>query len=393
MQSIYAVAIILSIFVIADIISVKTKSLVSSLFTISVIFLIAFWLGLPTTIFADSTLLAFGAMMIPLLLVHIGTMMNLQQLKQQWKTVLIAILALVGIVIAVIGIGSAIVGTAEAFVASAPIAGGVIAGIQMGEAAAQIGRPELSLLASLIVVVQGFLGYPIASYTLNREAKRIIANKDSIEIVKETVSEETASKFTIPKKYQSLDYYFLKTVLVATSAVFVSGLVQDAVGFNLLDKNILSLLFGIAAHHFGILESKPLNLSNSYGISMASLTVVILSSLAQATPEVLTNLLPVLLTTLLLGGVGIIIMSIIAGKIFKESPWMAIAIGVSALFGFPGTYIVSDEVANACSNDPEEQELVRAVIQPKMLVAGFITVSIASVVLAGILAPILVSLF
>lgn len=392
MQPIYAFAFILIVFVIGDIISVKSKSLISSLFTISVIFLVAFWLGLPDTIFADSTLLAFGSMMIPLILVHIGTMMNLNQLKAQWKTVIIALFAIVGIVVLVIGLGSQFIGTAEAFVASAPLAGGVIAGIQMGEAAAEIGRPELSLLASLIVVVQGFVGYPLASISLNREAKRILANKGNVEIIKEDETEEKELIYKVPERFQSLDYYLAKTALVAVAAVFVSDITQNALGFNLVDKNILSLLFGIAAHHFGLIESKPLNLSNSYGVSMVALTVVIISSLSQATPEVLLNILPTLLTALALGTVGIIVMSAIAGKIFKESPWMAIAIGSSALFGFPGTFIVANEAANASSHDPEEQELVRASIQPKMLVAGFITVSIGSVILAGILAPILVNL-
>ncbi|MBG9982477.1 hypothetical protein HZY86_05055 [Aerococcaceae bacterium DSM 111020] len=392
MQPIYAFAFIFVVFVIGDWVSVRTKSLVSSLFTISAIFLVAFWMGLPTTIFEDSTLLAFGSMMIPILLVHIGTMMNIQQLKEQWRTVLIALGAIIGIVIAVIGIGSSIVGTAEAFVASAPIAGGVIAGIQMGEAAAEIRRPELSLLASLIVVVQGFIGYPVASFALTKEAKRILGLKETFKNQESNQADDSDVRFTVPKKYRSMDYYLAKAALVAVAAVFVSEMIQSLVGFNLLDKNILALLFGVAAHQIGFLESKPLNLSNSYGISMAALTVVIISSLSQATPEILLELLPVLATTLILGAIGIIIMSAIVGRLLKESPWMAIAIGVSALFGFPGTYIVSNEVAQAASDNEEEQQRILSVIQPKMIVAGFITVSIASVVLAGILAPILVNL-
>lgn len=70
--------------------------------------------------------------------------------------------------------------------------------------------------------------------------------------------------------------------------------------------------------------------------------------------------------------------------------WMSIGIGISALFGFPGTVIVPNEVANSVGETEEESQAILEYIQPKMLVAGFITVSIASVVLAGILAPILV---
>ena len=82
-------------------------------------------------------------------------------------------------------------------------------------------------------------------------------------------------------------------------------------------------------------------------------------------------------------------MSMIVGKILKIRPWMAFGIGLSALFGFPGTYVVSQEVAKGVSDNEEDRELILSQILPKMLVAGFVTVSIGSVVLAGILAPML----
>lgn len=51
------------------------------------------------------------------------------------------------------------------------------------------------------------------------------------------------------------------------------------------------------------------------------------------------------------------------------------------------TIIVSNEVANGVGKTKEEQDLILSQILPKMLVSGFITVSIGSVVLAGIMAP------
>lgn len=78
------------------------------------------------------------------------------------------------------------------------------------------------------------------------------------------------------------------------------------------------------------------------------------------------------------------------GKILKVSPWMSFAIGITALFGFPGTYVVSNEVASALATNEEEKKVILGQILPKMLVAGFITVSIGSVVLAGFLSNLLV---
>src|SRR5699024_7489618 len=126
-----AMTLIFVVFAIGDILAVKTKSIISMLFFASAFFIIAFWLGLPTTIFADSTLLAIGQVMIAMLLVHMGTMLNLKQLKEQWKTVITALLAIVGVAIGILVLGAPIIGLEAAIVSASPVAGGVIAGIQM----------------------------------------------------------------------------------------------------------------------------------------------------------------------------------------------------------------------------------------------------------------------
>ena len=120
---------------------------------------------------------------------------------------------------------------------------------------------------------------------------------------------------------------------------------------------------------------------------MAALIAVIFNNLSKATPQIVLDLLPTIVTALALGAVGIIVFSLAAGRFLKVSTYMAIAIGTSALFGFPGTYIISHEVSTSVSDDAAEQALVLDQILPKMLVAGFITVSIASVVLAGLISP------
>lgn len=396
MTPLYAFTFIIFIISLGNMLAVKTRSIVSMLFSVSIFFLIAFSLGLPRTIFADSTLQALGQMLIPILLVHIGSSMNIQQLKEQWRTVVIALAAIVGIVIFVIFVGQFFVGLEAAMVASAPIAGGVVGGIQMGEAATAIGLPELSIFASLLVVVQGFIGYPIASFALKkeglkvREAYRAGTLSGTTGEEPRIVTEE--KRLDIPNKYKSDEWYLAKAALIASIALFISQTVVNLTGYNYLDTNVLALILGVFAHHFGLIEEAPLNKSNSYGLAMASLTVVILGSLATATPDVLLELLPMIVITLLLGAVGIIIFSLLASKFLNVSLWMGIGIGISALFGFPGTFIVPNEVANSIGENDAEIEAIREEIQPKMLVAGFVTVSIASVVLAGILSSILVTL-
>ncbi|MBR0576452.1 hypothetical protein KCG48_08880 [Proteiniclasticum sp. BAD-10] len=394
MEAIISLTFILVVYSIGDFISVKTKSIVSMLFTCSVIFLIGFWIGVPTTLFETSKLQGIGGLLITLLLVHMGTMLNFKQLKEQWKTVVVAIAAIVGIVIALLVIGAPIIGREAAIIAAPPIAGGVIAGIQMADAARAIGNESYAVLATLLVVVQGFVGYPIASFCLKIEAKHVLKKLRSGELASEKSSVQVAEakpKFFKPvaAKYASENLYLAKAAVVALLATFVSAKTMELVGFNLLDKNILSLLFGILAAETGFLDREVLKEANAFGFAMVALMAVIFSNLSKATPQIVLELLSTIVLSLVIGSVGIIIFSFLAGKILKVSPYLAVAIGASALFGFPGTYIISNEVAVATGENSEEVAAIVDAIMPKMLVAGFITVSIASVVLAGILAPLL----
>ena len=90
---------------------------------------------------------------------------------------------------------------------------------------------------------------------------------------------------------------------------------------------------------------------------------------------------------LLFSAVGIAILSSIAGKIIGVSPYISIAIGVCCLFGYPCTQIVTEEVLTSLHQNEEVTEAVRSELLPRMLVGGFTSVTIASVVFAGIVVP------
>lgn len=400
MNSLIAATVIFVVFAIGDMLATKTKSIISMLFTVSVVFLVAFWLGLPTSIFEDSTLLATGQLAIIFLLTHMGTLINFNQLKEQWRTVLIAASGIGGIVALLLAIVGPILGFDVALVAAPPISGGVIAGLQMAEAATAIGATDLAILATILVVIQGFVGYPVASFALKREARMISEkyHRGEITLIEEKTETETAAVKKkpldfIPENYKSNNVYLAKVALVALLAHFLTNAQTYLFGSIFVDQNIMALLLGVIFSELGFLENDILTKSNSFGYLMAALTVVILSSLTQATPQLLLNLLPAILLALLMGSIGIFIFSSIVGRFLKISPWMSTAIGISALFGFPGTFIVTEEVATAESQTAEEKAVLIQNMMPQMLVSGFITVSIGSVVLAGILSPILINMF
>ena len=54
MNGLIALTVIMVVYAVGDMIGTKTKAIISMLFVASVVFAVAFWLGLPKTIFTDS---------------------------------------------------------------------------------------------------------------------------------------------------------------------------------------------------------------------------------------------------------------------------------------------------------------------------------------------------
>ncbi|HHV38741.1 MAG TPA: hypothetical protein GXX70_04500 [Tepidimicrobium sp.] len=391
MDNLLALTVLCVIFAIGDIVSVKTKSILSMLFVSSVILLVGFWVGLPTTIFDDAALLSIGSILIAFLITHMGTLMSFKDLKAQWKTVVIAMGAVAGIGVFLFLVGSPLLGKEYAIAAAPPVSGGVVAAIMMGEAAKAKGLESLAVFATLIVVVQGFFGFPVASILLGKEARRI---RDEFRSNGDVIKSETATAATseaglgekpklippLPKHLQTPYVLLAKLGIVAVISFQLSHLIND-----IINPNVMCLIVGVAARELGFLEEDVMSKANAFGLAMVSLMAIIFSNLTQATPQMLASLLLPLIGSLVLGLIGIVLVCTVLSKILGYSKEMAISIGVSALFGFPGTFVISNEVAQAVGETEEERDAILGEILPKMLVAGFMTVTISSVILAGVM--------
>ena len=391
MDNLLALTVLCVIFAIGDIVSVKTKSILSMLFVSSVILLVGFWVGLPTTIFDDAALLSIGSILIAFLITHMGTLMSFKDLKAQWKTVVIAMGAVAGIGVFLFLVGSPLLGKEYAIAAAPPVSGGVVAAIMMGEAAKAKGLESLAVFATLIVVVQGFFGFPVASILLGKEARRI---RDEFRSNGDVIKSETATAATseaglgekpklippLPKHLQTPYVLLAKLGIVAVISFQLSHLIND-----IINPNVMCLIVGVAARELGFLEEDVMSKANAFGLAMVSLMAIIFSNLTQATPQMLASLLLPLIGSLVLSLIGIVLVCTVLSKILGYSKEMAISIGVSALFGFPGTFVISNEVAQAVGETEEERDAILGEILPKMLVAGFMTVTISSVILAGVM--------
>ena len=99
MTAITALLVIAIVYAIGDFVSYKTKAVFSMLFVSGVLFLLGIWTFIPNSIFDDAQIFNLAIAFVPMLMVHMGTLMKLVELKEEWKTVLLAFSGLVAVAI------------------------------------------------------------------------------------------------------------------------------------------------------------------------------------------------------------------------------------------------------------------------------------------------------
>ena len=119
---------------------------------------------------------------------------------------------------------------------------------------------------------------------------------------------------------------------------------------------------------------------------MFALMMYVFDGLNGCTPEMLGNIIGPMILLIVVGVAGMVILCFIAAKILKVSFLMATATALTALYGFPPNAIITEATCTALAQTPEEKEFLMSKMFPPMIVGGFTTVTITSVVIAGIFA-------
>ncbi|WP_022819401.1 hypothetical protein [Fusobacterium russii] len=398
MSAVLCLLVVMIAMSIGDIVSMKTKAFVPSVFVTAFVFLLGFWYILPSDVVSKATLgMPVALVAMYLLIVHMGTLMNVRELISQWRTVVISLAGVGGIILFLMTIGVFVLGRETAVVGAPPLTGGIVAAIIMKDAATTLGNDNLAVIAILVYVVQGFVGYPLTALLLKREGKRLLNIYKNSDVKISTAQENTVKKETektllpvVPEKYNTTYLILARLALVAWLADIFTKLVNTYI-FNgsFLSPFVTCLIFGVIAAEIGIVDRQPLNKANAFGWMMTVLMAFIFEGLNKATPEMLKQVAIPLLGIIIIGVTGLLILSFITGKILKESPYMALPIALNALYGFPPNFILTNEVINSLSDDKEELKYLSQIMVPKMLIGGFTSVTIASVIIGGIFSKML----
>ncbi|MDR3265412.1 MAG: hypothetical protein LBT15_05305 [Synergistaceae bacterium] len=389
-----------------DLVSTKTGGILPSVFVISLLFLIGYWSGaLPVDIVEKVGLgapLAYFAM--SLLVVWMGSMISVRRLLAEWRSIVIAAAGLAGMVAFLLVFGRMMIDWETVVVATPPLTGGPVAASLMAQAAAERGFSSLAVLATVIYVFQGFVGYPLAAWCLRMEARRLLDIRQTDPELLRVLPDENEEEEPLPF-FAKLQHSFIHTApftrIAVTSAVAfaadgTSALIKTALEHTLPALSactphplVLCFLFGCLATRVGVLDRRPMARTGAFGFLVIVITAYVMGFLAGATPEMVLSSIPALVVTIGLGTTGLVCFSAAAGRFFGYSIPMAVALSLTALFGFPPNYLLVDEAARHLSSSFEEYDFLVRRMLPQMLIGGFVTVMIASILVAELFIKIL----
>ena len=369
-----------------------TKGWIPSVFISAVILLLCFWTFLPKTVVADAKILQLGSTVaIFLLIAHMGTLFSLKRLLEQWKTVIICLAGLLGMCSLAWFVCPLLMDKTLVITGLPPLAGGIVATTMMQKAAQDAGLPVAAVFAISMYCIQGFAGYPLTAICLKREAQKLLkeareghpeggAVVDSRRVMAEAMAlpeNEKRGILAVPESWNTPFFVLLKLALVGWLALVI-GILTGVSGA------IWALVLGVIFCRLGFLEPDVLSKTGSKDLLFFALIMFVYSGLADCTPALLFDLIGPMLILLVIGLCGMGIMAFIVGRILKISPWLGYANCLTALYGFPFDAIMTEKICHDEGANKEEVDYLMSRLFPSMIVGGFVTVTITSVVLAGI---------
>lgn len=389
MENVFAVVIVMLFLFVGEWVSTFSKAYIPSVFITAVLFLIGYWTIIPKNITVTASFnQSFINIVQAALLVHMGTLMNLKTLIRQWKAVVIAISGIVGTVALAMGGGLLLFNWHTVIASVPPLTGGIVAAFLMTDG---LKAQHITALVSFPVsmfVIHSIIGYPLTAFLLKREGNRLVKQYRGMD---KKSQEEAASALAmdgdagstkwinLPDKYKSSAFQIFLVMVFTWIAEEIAALMNGVV-----NQFIICLIIGVIAHQLGLLEDHVLEKAGVFNWFMYGLLAYIFSFLNEVTPRNLLSILIPIVTMILLGILGMFLASAIWAKPLGYSREMAFASSLTALFGFPSDYIVTNEAAKNVGSTPEEHQYVLNHTLPKMLVGGFATVSVASVIIASI---------
>ncbi len=403
MSQYQAVFLILLIFFVGDLVGALTKAKISSMFVIMMGFLVLFLSGMyPADIMTTSGFAAVASLGQYFLLFNMGSSVDIPTLRREWRTVVCAI---VGMAAAIVGccVAIPIIGKDFAMAAAPVVNGGIVATTTMVDACTEKGLPAAAALATFIYAVQKFVGTLPASNCGLSVANKLVddlrakhAADPNYSWYAEQGGASASAKEPFWKGIKKYYTTFISLAIGATAIVLSETLAKAfktlTIGgvhpLSFINMSILCMVFGIVARNTGLV---PPNIMRDQAKANGMFSFLSLCTIIPSLAKIDVSMLPsigfatVVIFVLVMVFTFITFMLTPCWKIVGSKK-LSIGIAMCQMIGYPGTELIAAEITNAVAQTDEERDAVTARIQTAYVISGFTSVTILSVVIAGVLA-------
>lgn len=374
--------IVLIVFALGDIVGKITKGKLSGMMVVMLLFLVGFLTKLiPADIIDQGGLTALSKLAIAMILFNMGTTLNVKQLIEEWRTVLMAALCMLASCLVMLLV-SPIIGFDTVLVGMPVINGAAMATSLMASAAAEKGLATAAALCAVIYSVQKFVGAPIASAMGIRYGKKLLKayRENPAQFKKQETENGTSAKVSFADKHKEWYSANVMMALVAAGS-WVAHILGDLTPIN---YSIWALLLGVVCAASGLVPTKPLQKSNSYGLMMVAVFGSIIPSLAKVSLSDLGTMAfqTIVLFAAALIGVALVGWVLPTWKLVGDKD-LAVGIGVEQFLGFPSNVVICREVGDAVGDTPEEKAFIEDTLNVPYVVGGITVITVLSTMLAG----------
>ena len=374
--------IVLIVFALGDIVGKITKGKLSGMMVVMLLFLVGFLTKLiPADIIDQGGLTALSKLAIAMVLFNMGTTLNVKQLIEEWRTVLMAALCMLASCLVMLLV-SPIIGFDTVLVGMPVINGAAMATSLMASAAAEKGLATAAALCAVIYSVQKFVGAPIASAMGIRYGKKLLKayRENPAQFKKQETGNGTSAKVSFADKHKEWYSANVMMALVAAGS-WVAHILGD---LTPIDYSIWALLLGVVCAASGLVPTKPLQKSNSYGLMMVAVFGSIIPSLAKVSLSDLGTMAfqTIVLFAAALIGVALVGWVLPTWKLVGDKD-LAVGIGVEQFLGFPSNVVICREVGDAVGETPEEKAFIEDTLNVPYVVGGITVITVLSTMLAG----------
>jgi len=374
--------IVLIVFALGDIVGKITKGKLSGMMVVMLLFLVGFLTKLfPADIIDQGGLTALSKLAIAMVLFNMGTTLNVKQLIEEWRTVLVAALCMLASCLVMLLV-SPVIGFDTVLVGMPVINGAAMATSLMASAAAEKGLATAAALCAVIYSVQKFVGAPIASAMGIRYGKKLLKayRENPAQFKKQETGNGASAKISFADKHKEWYSANVMMALVAAGS-WVAHILGDLTPIN---YSIWALLLGVVCAASGLVPTKPLQKSNSYGLMMVAVFGSIIPSLAKVSLSDLGTMAfqTIVLFIAALIGVALVGWVLPTWKLVGDKD-LAVGIGVEQFLGFPSNVVICREVGDAVGETPEEKAFIEDTLNVPYVVGGITVITVLSTMLAG----------